>query len=162
MASGPIVNRNRLLFMDSLRGLLASSLLKRIDRELGRETTLKLLWSSIVGDQLAANTQLKHIRGGTLIIAAPDGSWLNSLNSMSHMILHAVNRLGLGQPYDDIQLTADPGLFPQHARPEKRAADASRNSMSRPFDAGMITDERMRSAFLKSAEKYLAHQEEPK
>ena len=92
--------------MESLRAPLAAGFLKRIEKELGEEVTLGLLWPQVVGSELAQNTRLKAIRRGTLIVSVPDREWLKSLGSLEaldRMILDAVGRLGTGRTYDAVE-----------------------------------------------------------
>lgn len=134
--------------------------MKRIEKELGREATLRLLWPYLVGSQLAANTELKAIRGAMLVVGVPDRGWLNSLQSLKEMILQAVNRVGSGT-YDAIELIEQPHVaaLPQMTRPMSPATRRARTASSyASFDASAIADEQLRKMFAESAGKYLAMQ----
>ena len=93
--------------MEPMRVSLAAGLWQRIEKELGRETMLRLLWPHLVGAQLAANTRLMAIRGATLVIAAPDRAWIKTLDSFRQMILNVVNRLPGGSSYDSVEFVED-------------------------------------------------------
>src|SRR5689334_3501959 len=97
--------------MESLRAPLAAGFLKRIEKELGEEITLGLLWPQVVGSELARNTRLQAIRRGTLIVSVPDREWLKSLGSLEaldRMILDAVGRLGIARKYDAVEFVVAP------------------------------------------------------
>lgn len=146
--------------MEALRESLTAGVLKQIEQELGRETMLRLLWPHLVGAQLAANTELKAIRGATLVIGVPDRTWLSSLGSLKTMILDAVNRLG-SETYDAVELIEQPRLaaLRQGIKPapgSRRQAPVAAADVR--FDASAIADESLRKIFAESARKYLAMQ----
>lgn len=161
--------------MESLFKSLAADFLKRIEKELGREVTLRLLWPHVVGPRLAGNTQLKGVRGTMLIVSVPDRSWLSSLESLDKMILNAANRLGGERRYDSIEFLEEPRMLPPREasrsgtgnRAHELAAREQRTGnralmleecRSTPveFDTGMIADENLRGLFLESARKYFS------
>jgi hypothetical protein len=149
--------------MESLRAPLAAGFLKRIEKELGEEVTLGLLWPQVVGSELAQNTRLKAIRRGTLIVSVPDREWLKSLGSLDAMILEAVGRLGTGRTYDAVEFVVAPlPAAPREAantRPRpSRVGNAARET-EQALDTTMIGDESLRARFEASAKKYFAHQE---
>ncbi len=78
--------------MQSLRDFLPPGFCDQMEKELGREETLKLLWPAIVGSTVAASTKPLSLRGDTLIVAVPDRAWLNSLGSFEQQILNATAR----------------------------------------------------------------------
>ena len=142
--------------MESLRQSLTAGLLKRIEKELGREVTVRLLWPSIVGSRLASHTQLKGVRGNTLLVSVPDRSWLGPLESMSRTVLDAVNRMGIGKVFDSIEFVEDKQLRPPPAAPRQEAVDAHPGGADDLLtaEAGLIADEGLRRLFLASARKY--------
>ena len=144
--------------MEAIRGLLSAELLARIERELGREATLRLMWPYLVGPQLAANTELKAVRGTTLLVAAPDRAWLGTIRSFEHMILEAVNRLGSGR-YDSMDVIEQPRISPAKEIQHPTAPSIS-TAPRMSFDASAIPDRDLRQRFSESAEKYLADQSE--
>ena len=96
--------------MKSFRESLSANFLKNIEREVGREEGLRLLWPVVVGRRLADNTRLQGIQNGRLILAVPDRSWRASLGSVDieKMILDAVNSLW-GEPVcHSIEFFEDP------------------------------------------------------
>jgi Dna[CI] antecedent DciA-like protein len=147
--------------MESLRAPLAAGFVKRIEKELGEEVTLGLLWPMVVGSELARNTRLKAIRRGTLIVSAPDREWLQSLGSLEtldRMILDAAGRLGTGRKYDAVEFVVAPSTMapreaaitpPQPSHDENAAWEAER-----ALDTTMIGDESLRARFEASARKY--------
>jgi len=139
--------------VESLRSVLGAGLLQRIEKELGPESTLRLLWPHLVGAQLAAHTKLKAIRGGALIVAVPDRGWRRSLGALDRMILDAVNRWSGEHAYGAVEFVEDP----QMPRPAKIARTARRRPLPElDFDTAMISDPELRAAFENSARKYLA------
>jgi hypothetical protein len=159
--------------MESLRESLAADFLKRIEKELGRENTLRLLWAHVVGPRLAGNTQLKAIHGSTLIVSVPDRSWLNSLVPLEKLILDAVNRLGGERNYDCIEFLEEPRMLPTRKANRAEAGNrASRDPSGRgeeeprkaqeygstPVEirTETIADENLRRLFLESARKYFS------
>jgi hypothetical protein len=152
--------------MESLRAPLAAGFLKRIERELGEEVTLGLLWPQVVGPELAQNTRLKAIRRGTLIVSVPDGEWLKSIGSIEaidRMILDAVGRLGTGRTYDAVEFVVAPSMAVSREAaitPPKPSRDGNAaREAERALDTTMIGDESLRARFEASARKYFAHQE---
>ena len=141
--------------MQSLRQTLAGGFLERIEKELGREAAVRLLWPCIVGAGLANHTQFKAIRGNTLLVSVPDRSWLDQLDSMNTTVLDAVNRMGIGKAFDAVQFVEDAKLFPPRAATQQTAAkppEAGNDLFE--SEAGTIADESLRRAFLASARKY--------
>ena len=169
--------------MESLRKSLAADFFKRIEKELGREATLRLLWPHVVGPRLAGNTQLKGIRGAILIVSVPDRSWLSSLVSLDKMMLNATNSLEGERLYDSIEFLVEPRMFPPREPSRSGTGDRAFRALaareqgagnralmqeelrSAPveFDTGMIADENLRRFFLESARKYfsITSNEEP-
>ena len=140
--------------MQPLRESLPGGFLKRIEKELGREASLRLLWPHLVGPKLAGNTELKAIRGATLVVSVPDRGWLGPLGPLDKMILEAVNRLGSGNVYETIEFVEQPQM--------KRNMPAAPRKQPRPetgnkpleLDTTMIADEGLRKVFSVSAQKY--------
>ena len=152
--------------MESLRVPLAAGFLKRIEKELGEEATLSLLWPQVVGSDLGRNTQLKSIRRGTLIVRVPDREFLKSLGSLDaldRMILDAVGRLGTGRKYDAVEFVVAPAMAVTadvagtNPGPARQAAASQDPGQS--FDTTMIGDASSRARFEASAEKYFARQQ---
>lgn len=149
--------------MEPLREALSAGMLRRIEKELGREATLRHLWPSVVGAQLAESTQLKSVRSRSLVVAVPDRAWTSSLVPMKQMILSAVNRLIGEEAIEDIEFVEEPQLFPQRKlNPDRPNAEVR----SLPGDilesATAITDTDIRKKFEDSARKYLATRREPR
>lgn len=145
--------------MQRLRESLAAGMVERIEKELGREAMLRLLWPHLVGSQLAANTELQAVQGATLVVGVPDRGWLQTLGSLQQQILEAVNRLGSGR-YDSIELVEQPRMAAP--RPAVRTASRRRQSAAAaeiaPIDASVIPDQGLREVFASSARKYFAAQ----
>ena len=146
--------------MQSVRDFLPENFWKGIERELGREQGLRLLWPAVVGARLAGNTQLKSLRGLTLVISVPDRVWKGSLESLEKMILDAVNRFCKKQVGDTIEFVIDSrgGVLPR----ESGTPRPGRMEDLPPADlpVGQIADDGLRAAFLRSAQKYFAMREE--
>ena len=152
--------------MESLKGPLAAGFLKRIEKELGEEVTLGLLWPQVVGPELARNTRLKSLRRGTLIVSVPDREWLKSIGSLDaidRMILEAVSRLGTGRTYDAVEFVVEPVPVARResaiTRPRLSRAENAARDAGRAVDTSMIGDESLRVRFEASARKYFAPRE---
>ena len=143
--------------MKSIRESLPANFLKNIEREAGREESLRLLWPVVVGRQLADNTRLKGVRGGRLILGVPDRSWRASLESLEKMILDAVNRFLGEQVFHSIEFFEDPRLaLPPQAHRRRRSQPAR---LPLPVDlpaAETVADDSLRKLILQSASKYFA------
>ena len=146
--------------MKSFRESLPANFLKNIEREIGREESLRLLWPVVVGRQLADNTRLKGVRGGRLILAVPDRSWRASLESLENMILDAVNSFW-GEPVcNSIEFFEDPRMAPPPPQAHRRMRPQPAR-LPPPVDlpaAETIADDSLRKLILQSASKYFARQ----
>ena len=140
--------------MQSLRQSLIGEFTRRIAKELGREATVRLLWPSIVGPRLAPFTQLKAMRGDSLVVTVPDRAWAASLEAMQQTVLDAVNRLGVGRPFECIQFIEDATFVPRPVTIVKTPIDDSEHWELSEAEAAMIRDENLRNIFLASARKY--------
>ena len=152
--------------MESLRVPLAAGFLKRIERELGEEVTLGLLWPQAVGPELARNTRLKAIRRGTLIVSVPDREWLKSLGSLEaldRMILEGVGRLGIARTYDAVEFVVAPSMAaPREAAKTPRRPSHGENpdrETEQALNTTMIGDESLSARFEASARTYFARPE---
>ncbi len=149
--------------MKSFRESLSANFLKNIEREVGREESLRLLWPIVVGRRLADNTRLQGIQNGRLILAVPDRSWRASLGSVDieKMILDAVNSF-LGEPVcHSIEFFEDPRLVPPPQAHRRRRPQPAR--LPPPVDlpaAETVADASLRKLILQSASKYFARQKE--
>ena len=152
--------------MESLRAPLTTGFLKRIEKELGEEVTLRLLWPQVVGAELGRNTRLKEIRRGTLIVSVPDREWLKSLGSLEtldRLILGAVGRLGTGRSYAAVEFVVTPEMAVSNeaadTRPKPAQVQQETRELAQAVDTTMIRDESLRARFEASAEKYFAPKE---
>ena len=147
--------------MERLRASLTAGLLPKIEKELGRETTLRLLWPQVVGSQLALHTELKGSRGTVLLIGVRDRSWIRTLGPLQSTMLDAINRWVGGQ-YKSIEMQEQSGM---PAPPQIASVSAAKRRA--PVDAGVlsaagaIADSALRAAFCESAAKYFAAQSAP-
>ncbi len=155
--------------MNSLRDSLPEGLLVQMQKELGREETLRLLWPLVVGANLAASTRLVAVRQNRLRIAVPDRTWKRTLGSMETIILAAVHRICGEEVGGAIDWVEDPTLGAARAPHQKSAGlsppaapPASPASMDLPLDLpfdlplGGISDAELRRMFRQSAAKYFA------
>lgn len=78
--------------MQSLRDFLPSGFCEQMEKELGREQALKLLWPAMVGSALAAQAKFVALRGETLVIAVPEKGWIHSLAQFERRILDTALR----------------------------------------------------------------------
>jgi hypothetical protein len=142
--------------MQRLRESISPELIKRFEKELGRETTLRLIWPGIVGSHLAENARLNALRGTKLVVSVPDRTWSASVRSFETLILEAVNRLAGANSFDAVEIIIDRAGFPPHPVPaESKLEDGD----TAQIDAGKISNEALRTVFLNSASKYLARHE---
>lgn len=146
--------------MQSFRDSVPQEFLRRIQKELGWEAGLRLLWPAVVGAQLAANTRLKGLRGSKLLIAVPDRTWRGSLAPLQTMILEAVNRFWQQEVGQAIEFVEDPQMAVPWAESGTRRTRAAKELPPVSLPAGMIADAGLREKFLESAQKYFSWQEE--
>jgi hypothetical protein len=78
--------------MQSLREFLPAGFCEQMEKELGREEALKLLWPAIVGSALAARAKPLGLRGDTLVIEVPEKGWISSVAAFERQILDASAR----------------------------------------------------------------------
>ena len=146
--------------MKSFRECLPVDFLRRMERELGREESLRLLWPVVVGQPLAGNTQLKSVRGGMLIVSVPDRTWRGSLGSMEKMILAAVNRFWGEEVCRSIEFREDPRLPVPLQEPRPGRPRTPRELLPADLPAAKaITDDELRERILESIRKYFSWQE---
>ena len=149
--------------MKSFRESLSANFLKNIEREVGREESLRLLWPVIVGRRLANNTRLHRIQNGRLILAVPDRSWRASLGSddLEKMILDAVNSLWGETVCHSIEFFEDPRVAPPLQEQRNRRSQPLREPPPVELPAAeTVADVSLRKLILQSASKYLARREE--
>jgi hypothetical protein len=84
---------------------------------------LGLLWTEMVGDEVAANARPVQLRQGRLVVTTSSSAWAQSLQLMSSAIVARVNDR-LGEP------TVDTVIF-RHAGWEGRGGQAARSDSSR-------------------------------
>ena len=151
--------------MKSLRDSLPDDFLTQMQKELGREEALRLLWPVIVGSKLGSSTQLRSVRQNTLRVAVPDRNWKKTLRSMEKMILEAVHRFCGEEIAQAVEIVEEPRMAnPQHHTPLKRKT--TRRPLSPadlPDDCHLeaITDLELREMFRRSAQKYFSRKEIP-
>jgi Dna[CI] antecedent, DciA len=146
--------------MQQLRELLPQNLWQLMNRKLGPEEMLRLLWPALVGPKLALQIHPRQLRGKTLIVAIPDGEWRAPLESLESTILESLDRF-LGQsPASSVELVVEPCPFPPQAPPANPGNFCPRQGMQPLRGVTLdgaedgIEDERLRDAFLWSAQKY--------
>jgi hypothetical protein len=152
--------------MQQVRELLPHDLWKTMERKLGREEALRLLWPAVVGQKLAAQIQLRQLRGRTLIVTIPDPELRKPLETMEAMILDSVNRFSP-------QLSATEIEYVVEQRPQGLSAVASATktatktatmtgSLLPPKRDGLpsqgTNDKSLRDTFDRSRHKYFARQ----
>jgi hypothetical protein len=148
--------------MKSIRESLPAEFLAQMQKELGREETLRLLWPLVVGPNLAASTRLVSIRGSRVRIAVPDRTWKRELAGLEKTILDTLHR-ACGEEFGRaIDLVEDAGLAGCGAASEKAAASVTAAEVPRlalhlPLEG--IADGELRRIFGQSAAKYFARSE---
>lgn len=109
--------------MQSLREFLPPGFCEQMEKQLGREQTLKLLWPAIVGTKLAANTEPLSLSGDTLRVRVPDRVWQNSLESFEKQILDSAARFW-GKP---VAAHVEFVLHPPQSPPRPQAGELRRS-----------------------------------
>jgi len=150
--------------MQAVRQLLPQGLWKVMEKELGREEALRLLWPAVVGRPLAAQTRLQRIvndgRGGTLVVSVADGEWRRPIASLGKMILDAVHSFW-GRPVAErIEFVVGPPLLPPSPAGLKPAARPVWSAPAAALPAIADNAESLEEVFARSARKYFARQEE--
>jgi hypothetical protein len=142
--------------MQQVRDLLPHDLWKTMERKLGREEALRLLWPAIVGLKLAAQIQLRQLRGRTLVVSIPDAELRKPLQTMEGMILESVNRFSPQLAATGIEYVVERG--PQ-ALPAVAGAAKTAN-LPTPKRNGVpsqgIEETSLRDMFDRSRQKYFA------
>ena len=130
-----------------------------MEKELGREESLRLLWPVIVGSKLGSNTRFQALRHRVLVIAVPDRTWKNNLEPLEKMILDAVCRFCGEEAARMVEFVEDRRL--ENARPVPRAKrlQPAEVTVSLDFPLEAIRDPELRESFARSARKYLGRQE---
>jgi predicted nucleic acid-binding Zn ribbon protein len=138
--------------MNSLRDSLPKDFLGRMQKELGREEMLRLLWPMIVGSKMGGSTQLHGIRQNTLRVGVPDRTWKITLRSMENMILERVHRFCGEDVGRAIEFVESPRLVP----PSQKKSPAPRPLPPSDLPLDAIADPDLRQSFDLSARKYFA------
>ena len=155
--------------MKSLRDALPDGLLAQMQRELGQEETLRLLWPMVVGASLAASSRLLSIRQNRLRISVPDPTWKRTLISLEQAVLEAVHRVCGEEVGRAIEVVEDPNLAGprmEKKRKEKDRTEKGKSTLALPavdlpdFPLDEIRDTGLRRMFRQSAQKYFARKEE--
>jgi hypothetical protein len=144
-----------------------------MQRELGREETLRRLWPMVVGAKLGASTRLVSIRASRLRIAVPDQTWKRELGGLERSILEAVHRASGEEFARSVELVEDPTLGTasftgETGETKRKAGEAKSRAVARmprpellsdvlvglPLEA--IQNGELRRLFEESAAKYLS------
>ena len=147
--------------MKSLRDSLPEDFLGQMQKELGREETLRLLWPVIVGSNLGGSTEFQGIRQNTLRVAVPDQTWKRTLRSMENMILEAVHRfcgedVGRAIEFVETKRPRDGGAVSRPAISSPKKGTTPRPLPPTHFPLDTIADPELRQMFALSARKYFA------
>ena len=145
--------------MELVRDLLPENLWKTMVRKLGREEALRLMWRTVAGPRLAAQTGLRQLRGTTLVVSVPDSQWTRSLQPLEKMILDAVNRFPDSWRATSIEFVVEPRQMVAAASPKPVLIATTAERQIDDSAARKIGDERVREAFIESQQKYFARQE---
>lgn len=142
--------------MEAVRGLLPEQIWKAMARALGREETLRLLWPALVGPNVAAQTTLRQVRGGTLVVAVAEPQWQRSLEPFAAIILEAANRVTVPWRAEVVEFVVDAPAAA--AAPEAAPPRPVLRAPASPSPAARTPQE----VFLASQEKYFARQKRQK
>ena len=141
--------------MQAIQSVLFTEIIEKMQRELGREETLRLIWPAVVGPQLAMNTRLKAARGTTLVVAVPDRTWRSSMGVFENMILSAANRLSKRPVWEAVEFVEEMTGFEYPKKLPKRAKVLQSSGLEK-FAAESIENEELREMFVNSARKYFS------
>lgn len=145
--------------MKPLRDALPENLWKTMVRTLGREEALRLMWRTVVGPKLAAQTALRQLRGTTVVVSVPDSQWTRWLQPLEKMILDAVNRFPDSWRATAIEFVVEPRQLVAASSPKPELIVTTAERQTDDSAARKIGDERVREAFIESQQKYFARQE---
>lgn len=67
---------------------------------------IRLCWSQIVGERMAARTAPKQLRDGVLTIEVSGSAWLNELNFLKDQIAQKINEFSKRRLVERLQLVA--------------------------------------------------------
>ena len=130
-----------------------------MEKELGRDEALRLLWPVIVGSKLASNTRFQGIRHHVLLIAVPDWTWKKNLAPFEKMILEAFCRFCGPEAARTVNFIEDPRLVNARPLPRTERLPPAQGSVSVDLPLEAIRDPELRESFARSAQKYLGRQE---
>ncbi|MBI4465538.1 MAG: DUF721 domain-containing protein [Acidobacteria bacterium] len=144
----------------SLRDSFPQELRERLEQEIGIEECLRWLWPALVGPSLTANTEFHGLRGDRLVVRVPDRAWRGSVDTLGGLLLEAVNGFWERTVVRSIRCVEDPrtALFPNASKTSRLTKVPELVPVRQA--ASTIRDPGLRSAFLESAHKYFAWQEE--
>jgi hypothetical protein len=140
--------------MQQLRELLPGNLWQQMNRRLGQEETLRLLWPALVGPRLAAQTYPRQLRGKTLVVAIPDREWLAPLGSLESTILETLHRFLGRSSATSVELVVDQSLCLSQERAGVLRPKRDPQPLGELPASEAIEDAGLREAFLRSAQKY--------
>jgi hypothetical protein len=136
----------------------------QMQKQLGREEMLRLLWPVVVGPALGASTRLVSVRGSRLRIAVPDQNWKRELSALERTVLDAVHRACGEEFARSVDLVEDATLAARQPAEDAAKLRAQRGPVTSAPASGAglplddIADEGLREMFRQSVEKYFRHQ----
>lgn len=145
--------------MKSLRDSLPDGFLVQMQKELGLEEMLRLLWPMVVGANLGVSTRLVSIRRNTLRISVPDQTWKKTLSALEQAVLEAVHRVCGEEFVRAVEFVEDPTLAVPRPASERNAGSPTPTGLPIDWPLGGISDPELRRMFRRSAEKYFARPE---
>ena len=123
--------------MWSIRDSLPRPFWGRLQEELGREETLRLLWPILIGPHLAANTRFRSLRNGRLLIGVEERTWRSSLTSLEGIVRATINRFWGEDLVGQIEFVEDPPL-----KVPRREAVPTRSIRAQALQSGEESDRR--------------------
>jgi len=126
-----------------------------------------LLWSDIVGEQIAKRTQPERLRNRILFVRVSSSTWMQELQTMKQMLLERIDKVIKGAVIEDIRFSLGEVIPPTSASsPIEPEVESEEIRLSPEMEAhlGQIQDSElkclMRSIMMKQAGKSIAKAED--
>ena len=125
-----------------------------------------LLWSDIVGQQIAKNTQPERLRNQILFIRVSSSTWMQQLQTMKPMLLERIHRIIKGAVIRDIRFslgevippTSAPRRLPSEAEPKAIRLSAEMEAYLEQIKDGELKT-LIRNVMVKQAGKSISREE---
>lgn len=150
--------------MKPLRELFPDLLRKQPQKHLPLEEIVRAAWTHLVGQQIAARSQVFRLYRETLIVHVPDRIWQRQLHRLERQLLDRINRLLGRSAVQAIDFRVDQSLVaaasaepaplqPPRKGPAREGAPAADAEMEKTAQA--IADPELRALFLRTSRKMM-------